>query len=57
VGIYAICAFVKENTRNYGYISDLPISNVGEVIDGQSMKEIADMVCEDAKTLTPDRLQ
>ena len=57
VGVPSICAVVDEQSQSYGYVSDLPFGNVGEVIEGRSMKEIDDLICAYALLSAEDRLQ
>jgi glycosyltransferase involved in cell wall biosynthesis len=56
-GVPSICAIVEEETRSYGYVSDLPFGNVGEVIEGRPMMEIADLLCAYATLSTAERVQ
>ncbi len=45
LGVPSICAIVDEETSSYGYVSDLPFGNVGEVIEGRPMVEIEALIC------------
>lgn len=55
VGVPSICAIVAEETRSYGFVSDLPYGNVGEVIEGRQMTEIEDLICAYAGTSEAER--
>lgn len=44
LGVPSICAIVDEKTSSYGYVSDLPFGNVGEMIEGRHGFEIEDLI-------------
>lgn len=57
IGVPSICAIVDEETCSYGYVSDLPFGNVGEVIEGRPMVEIENLIFDYAKSSEEERIQ
>jgi glycosyltransferase involved in cell wall biosynthesis len=44
VGVPSICATINEARCSYGFISDLPFGNVGEVIQGRTPIDITEII-------------
>lgn len=56
VGVPSICAAINELDRSYGYVSELPFGNVGELIHDRPLQEIKEIICTYAKLPMAKRL-